>query len=182
MLELVLSRVHRLVGLYRLRRQASMKSPPEVRGWLWIRGEGRIELGERVVFDAQVNPIELNVEQGAVIAIGDDVYVGGGTSIEAQKAVRIGARSRLGAFCKVIDNHFHSAVGLRTTKPPSVEVVIEEDVELGARAIVLPGGQVGRGSRIMAGTVITRRVPPGSSASGVPALVRPLERRGEAKT
>src|SRR6476620_8817291 len=108
MLESLLDRAHELVGLYRLRRQASMRSTPEVRGRLWIHGGGRIELGERVVFDGHVAPIELHIQRGAVIAIGDDVYVGGGTSIEAQKAVRIGARSRLGTFCKVIDNHFHS--------------------------------------------------------------------------
>jgi acetyltransferase-like isoleucine patch superfamily enzyme len=170
----ILTRARELAREYRLRRRARVGVEPRIRGRLWIHGEGRIELGDRVILDAAAAPIELHVAKGAVISVGDDVYVGGGSSIEAQCAVTIGARSRLGRFAKVIDNHFHSVVGNRTQRPPSVPVVIEEDVELGARAIVLPGAHLGCGCRVAPGTVITRRIPPHSLAAGVPAVVRPL--------
>ncbi|HMJ53479.1 MAG TPA: acyltransferase [Polyangiaceae bacterium] len=145
-----------------------------VRGRLWIHGPGRLEIGDRVVFDAATAPIELHVGPGAVISIGDDVYIGGGTSIEAQEAITIGVRCIIGRFSKIIDNHFHSVAGNRSERPRSVAVVIEDDVKLGPRSILLPGAHVGRGTRVVSGSVITRRVPPHSLASGVPAVLRPL--------
>jgi serine acetyltransferase len=157
-----------------LRRRAQVGRDVVVRGGLWIRGPGRIEIGDRVVLDGATAPIELHVGPGAVITLGDDVYIGGGTSIEAQKAVTIGQKSRVGRFVKIIDNHFHNAAGKRNERPPSIAVVIEDDVELGPRAILLPGAHVGRGTRVVAGSVVTRRVPPYSLVSGVPAILRPL--------
>ena len=64
--------------------------------------------------------------------------------------------------------------GKRNERPPSVPVVIEDDVELGPRAILLPGAHLGRGTRVVAASVVTRRVPPYSLVSGVPAILRPL--------
>lgn len=141
---------------------------------IWLHGGGRLELGDRVAFGVGTAPIELHIAAGAVLTVGDDVCIDGGVSIEAAKDVRIGARARLGTFSKVMDNHFHSASGCRQERPPSAPVVIEEDVDIGPRAILLPGAQIGCGSRVAAGTVVTRRVPPASFVSGVPAVVRPL--------
>jgi maltose O-acetyltransferase len=45
---------------------------------------------------------------------------------------------------------------------------------MGERCIVLPGASIGAGSRLVSGTVVTRRVPPGSLVAGVPAVVGPL--------
>src|SRR3954469_4996120 len=97
------------VSAARLRRRAQVGREVVVRGGLWIRGPGRIEIGDRVVFDGATAPIEMHGGPGAVIALGEDVYIGGGTAIEAQKAVTIGTRSRVGRFVKIIDNHFHNA-------------------------------------------------------------------------
>ena len=47
--------------------------------------------------------------------------------------------------------------------------VIEDDVWIGAGAIVLPGVTVGRGSIVAAGAVVTADVPPFTLAGGVPA-------------
>jgi acetyltransferase-like isoleucine patch superfamily enzyme len=162
------------VSLARLRRRAVVGRDVIVRGELWVRGPGRIVIGHRVVLDGATAPIELHVGPGGVIELGDDVFIGAGASIEAQRAVTVGARSRLGRFSKIIDNHFHNAAGKRNERPPSSPVVIEDDVELGPRAILLPGAQVGRGTRVVAASVITRRVPPFSLVSGVPAILRPL--------
>lgn len=51
------------------------------------------------------------------------------------------------------------------------EVVIEDDVWLGRRVIIMPGVHIGKGSIIGAGAVVTRDIPEYSVAGGVPARV-----------
>jgi len=51
------------------------------------------------------------------------------------------------------------------------EVIIENNVFIGAGAIILPGTQVGHHSLIAAGSVVTRDIPPYSLVEGVPAKV-----------
>ena len=51
-------------------------------------------------------------------------------------------------------------------------VVIGDDVWIGANAVVLPGVTIGSHSVVAAGAVVTRDVPPGSLAAGVPATVK----------
>ncbi len=54
---------------------------------------------------------------------------------------------------------------------PPRPVVIEDDVWIGTRAIILPGVRVGAGSIIGAGAVVTKSVPPYSIVAGNPARV-----------
>lgn len=50
-------------------------------------------------------------------------------------------------------------------------VVIEDDVWIGTRAIILPGVRIGKGSIIAAGAVVTADVKPYTVVGGVPAKV-----------
>nr|WP_275887151.1 DapH/DapD/GlmU-related protein [Arenimonas caeni] len=49
------------------------------------------------------------------------------------------------------------------------DIVIEDDVWVGAGAIVLPNVVLGRGCVVGAGSVVTRSVPPGCVYAGNPA-------------
>lgn len=51
-------------------------------------------------------------------------------------------------------------------------IVIEDDVWIGANAVILPGVRIGRHSVIAAGAVVNRDIPPYSLAVGVPAQVK----------
>jgi acetyltransferase-like isoleucine patch superfamily enzyme len=155
--DLLRERMDGRVARHKLRACASVGLSPRVRGRLWIHGDGEIEVGDRVFFDAAGAPIELYPWAGASIVIGDDTYVGGGTSIEATRSITLGARVRVGGFCKVMDNHFHPLVGDRHVRPAPRPVVVEDDVVLGPRTIVLAGAHVDRGARVEAGTVLKRR-------------------------
>lgn len=146
---------------------------------VWLHGGGTIRLGSRVVLDTSIAPIELHAEPTAEIVLGDDVYVAGGTAIEAQRSVHIGARTRIGVFCKIIDGHFHLLEGDRHERPPPSSVVVEEDVDLGPHCVLLPRAHVGRGSTVRAATVISRRYPPRAIIGGIPAGVRGQKARAE---
>ncbi len=54
----------------------------------------------------------------------------------------------------------------------SGNVVLEEGCTLGTGSTVLQGKRVGKGSRVGAGAVVTRDLPAGCTATGVPAEVR----------
>jgi acetyltransferase-like isoleucine patch superfamily enzyme len=50
-------------------------------------------------------------------------------------------------------------------------VIIEDDVWIGANAVVLPGVRIGTHSVVAAGAIVTKDVPPHSLVTGVPAKV-----------
>ena len=70
-------------------------------------------------------------------------------------------------------NHNFSDTGKRideqgiTTAP----VVIEDDIWIGANAVILPGVKIGNHSVVAAGAVVTKDVPPHTLVAGVPAKV-----------
>ena len=51
------------------------------------------------------------------------------------------------------------------------QVVIEDDVWIGANAVILPGVTIGHHSVVAAGAVVTKDVPPHSLVAGVPAKI-----------
>lgn len=159
MLYLLSERLETWSARYKLRNAAYVGLQPCVQGNVWIHGKGEVQIGDRVVLDGSFAPIELHTWAGAVIIIGDDCYVGSGTSIEATSSIRLGARVRVGAFCRVMDNHFHAITGDRRALPSPRPVVVKSDVEIGARSILLAGAWVARGATIGAGSVIARRLP-----------------------
>ena len=49
------------------------------------------------------------------------------------------------------------------------ETIVEDDVSIGAGAVILPGVRIGKGAMIGAGAVVTKDVPEGSVVVGNPA-------------
>lgn len=164
-----------LVSRLKLRRCRTVGDLPTVLGRVWIHGDGEVYLGSRVVLDGRIAPIELHAHRGGRIVLHDDVVLEGGTSIEAQESVTIGARSHLGCWCKVLDNHYHPLRGNRHERPASVPLVIEESVTVGHYAILLPGTYLQTGARVMPRTVISRRIPAGATVGKPPTRPLPWE-------
>lgn len=113
------------------------------------------------------------------IAIGNHVFIGKGAIFSAsQSSITIGNGVMLGPRVTIMGgNHNISQVGQWMTdvrdKLPSDDapIVIEDDVWIGAGAIILKGVTISRGSVIAAGSVVTRSVPQFSVAGGVPCKV-----------
>ncbi len=115
------------------------------------------------------------IEPEAKLLIGDGVGISGAV-LYAMRHIEIGAHVMIGAGVAVYDNDFHpvGAADRRRndrTKIGVAPVVIEPDVWLGARAMVLKGVRIGRGSVVAAGAVVVKDVPPWSIVAGVPARV-----------
>jgi acetyltransferase-like isoleucine patch superfamily enzyme len=151
---------------------------PRVRLWgvPAISNQGQLLIGDRVRLASGISTLELSVGPDGTLQIGDRVLINHGCSIGATKLVRIGERCNIGSQSILIDNAFHELdPDRRDQQPDSAPVVLEENVWLAARVIVLPGVTIGKNSVVGAGSVVTKDIPPNVLAAGIPArVVRPL--------
>lgn len=152
--------IHQLQNSWALRRCAIAGSHVRVIGEVWIHGNGAIHLGDRVWLDGRSAPLELHALDGGELFIGDDTCIEGGSSIEVCQRVSIGAGCVVGAFSKIIDNHFHAVSASRHDRPASIPVVIGDGVQLGRRVVVLPGTHIEAGMTVGPGQVLRRRPTP----------------------
>jgi len=111
--------------------------------------------------------------------IGNNVGISGCT-ISASVSITIGNHVLVGSGAIITDGDAHPVdpderrTGMTGVRAP---VVVEDDVFIGARSIILKGVTIGRGSVIGAGAVVARDVPPYSVAVGNPARIVGNSRR-----
>jgi maltose O-acetyltransferase len=147
---------------------------PRVRVWgrPKVHNEGTIRIGARTKLISSVATLELSAAPGGTLEIGEQVFINYGCSFGATQLIRIGPRCAIGSYAIIMDNDFHTLEPERRYDiPPSAPVILEENVWLGARVIVLRGVTIGAHSVIGAGSVVTRDIPPRSLAVGLPARV-----------
>lgn len=104
--------------------------------------------------------------------IGDHSGIGAYSSIGT---VKIGSYVMMGTHCLLISqNHRFSDLtipmcqqGFQHDEP----IIIEDDVWIGSRVIILPGVRIGRGSIIGAGAVVTKDVESHTIVGGNPAKI-----------
>jgi acetyltransferase-like isoleucine patch superfamily enzyme len=153
---------------FKLRACEVVGDAPKVMGRVYVRGGGRVIIGKRVVINAREAPIELHAYHHGEIHIGDDVEIGPGTSLEALGRITVGDRVVIEPFCKMLDSHHHALQpnpGARHqmsprgdhARPSPEPIVVENDAVLGAKVILLPGASVVAGTKVPAGTVLSRR-------------------------
>jgi maltose O-acetyltransferase len=106
------------------------------------------------------------------ISIGDHVMLNRGATVTAHTPIEIGNDCLIGpgAVLHNGDHRFDQVdVPIRRQGFSSAPIVLEDDVWIGANAIVLSGVRVGRGSVVAGGSVVTRDVPPYTIVAGIPA-------------
>lgn len=111
-------------------------------------GKGLVKFGNRVATNRNVM---IYIVDGNV-TIGDNVLIGPNVVF-------------------VTDNHVYDRIDvpIRDQGISSEEIVIEDDVWIGANAVILPGVRIGKGAIIASGAVVSRDISPYSVAGGVPA-------------
>jgi acetyltransferase-like isoleucine patch superfamily enzyme len=112
------------------------------------------------------------------LIVGDNVDLGWGSTISVGRQILIGNNVRLAQGVLLIGYPGHPiepearARGEPETDDQVGDIVLEDDVWLGSRVVVLPGVRIGRGTIVGAGSVVTKDLPPMSLAAGAPAQVR----------
>jgi acetyltransferase-like isoleucine patch superfamily enzyme len=135
-----------------------------------IVNEGRMLIGDRVQIYSTIATTELATGPEGTLEIGDRTFVNSGCSFGALRLVHIGPDCQIGPHTMILDNDYHRLEPeRRLERPESRPVVLEENVWIGARAIILPGVTIGAGSCVGAGSVVTRDVPARTFVAGAPA-------------
>jgi acetyltransferase-like isoleucine patch superfamily enzyme len=133
---------------------------------------GIVELADRVKIHEDTHIL---VGRGGSVNIGADTSIHRGCQIESyQASIKIGCRVEIAPRCafQSFDHGMEPELPISkqplTTKGP---ISIADDAWLGYGVVVLSGVCIGEGTVIGAGSVVTRDVPAGAIAVGVPARV-----------
>lgn len=115
------------------------------------------------------------VGENATLAIGDNTGMSQ-TAIVCKSYIEIGNNVKIGGGTKIYDTDFHSLdwklrrnmeTDSKYTK--CKEIIIGDDVFIGARSIILKGVTIGNKSIIAAGSIVTKSIPSGEIWGGNPA-------------
>ena len=148
-------------------------------------GPAGVEIGDRVILGRGVS-VQAKI---GPIRIGADSDIGMHTVIHSQGGVEIGRAVVLGGGCKLSGGVFQTGRGdgsgdgmrareqTRWTKGP---IRIGDRCLVGFGSMFLDGVEIGEGSVVGAGSVMTRSVPPYSVAAGVPGRVLRSREEGAA--
>ncbi|WP_174733755.1 2,3,4,5-tetrahydropyridine-2,6-dicarboxylate N-acetyltransferase [Mesobacillus harenae] len=125
----------------------------------------QVEIGDNAV-----------IMMGASINIG--AVVGEGTMIDMN--VVLGGRATVGKNCHIGAGSVLAGV----IEPPSAKpVIVEDDVVIGANAVVLEGVTVGKGAVVAAGAIVIDDVPPYTVVAGTPAkVIKEIDEKTKSKT
>ncbi len=144
---------------------------------------GRLQLGAKFKMNngsrynriGRQQPCFFIANNGGQIIIGENVGLSS-TAIHCNKSIKIGNGVRIGGNTVIYDTDFHS-LGFETRIQEKEdianvlikEVVIGENVFIGAHCTILKGVTIGNNSIIGAGAVVSKSIPPNEIWAGNPA-------------
>lgn len=136
-----------------------------------VKERGKVSIGRSTRMAPNVS-----LRNGGRISMGNDCHIGERCYLWAGDSA---GRIILGDFVSLApevfitasDYQFVAGRPFREQPKRELDVRIGNDVWLGARVVVTAGVTIGDGCIVGAGAVVTRDLPPGSIAAGVPARV-----------
>jgi acetyltransferase-like isoleucine patch superfamily enzyme len=157
---------YRALGV-RMLGQCWLRSIEIPRNWSSITLDGSVSLDRGVIL------LVTGAETPEKLVIRSGTYVNRNTMFDAHHRIEIGRHCMIGPQCYLTDANHGIAPDLPVCSQPmtTAEVVLGDDVWLGAGVVVLPGVHIGRGAIVGAGSVVTSDLPANVVAAGVPARV-----------
>jgi acetyltransferase-like isoleucine patch superfamily enzyme len=127
-----------------------------------LRIEGRVQV---------MRACTITLGYDATLTIGSNTYLNDGAEVWCNSPnTTIGPECAIAWGVRIVDTDFHKLLDNGKTSPHA-PVHIGQKCWIGANALVLKGVNIGRGSVVAAGAVVTSEVPSRSLVAGVPARV-----------
>ncbi|TNH79033.1 acyltransferase [Aeromonas sobria] len=143
----------------------------------YISGPVAIAIGADCRLSAAMTISGRTASRAPSLVIGNNVGIGWQTTLAVGSKIVLGDNVRIAgrAFLAGYPGHpldAHArARGLPDADEQVGEIVLERDVWLGTGAMVMAGVTIGAGTVVAAGSIVTRSLPAGVLAGGVPARV-----------
>lgn len=108
---------------------------------------------------------------GPSIIIGNNNFIGTACEFNITERITIGDDCLIASGCKFVDHNHGVALDqlIRLQQTPEEEIVIGNNVWLGANAIILKGVHIGDGAVVAAGAIVTKSISRNEIWGGVPA-------------
>jgi acetyltransferase-like isoleucine patch superfamily enzyme len=127
------------------------------------------KIGRRsIVTTSQLGKRGVGLTTGAFSGIGDDAHIGCSGGVTIGQDVIAGPYVTFHSQEHVVDDLDRS---IRSQGTRESQIIIDDDVWIGARATFLAGARVAAGSGVAAGSVVRGEFPPNCVIGGVPARV-----------
>ncbi len=122
-----------------------------------------------------IQPCLFNINSSGRLIIGNNVGISGST-IRVTESVTIGNNVLIGSGCLITDTDAHpldwqDRLNGCNEKTLSAPIIIEDNVFIGARSIILKGVTIGERSVVGAGSVVCKDVPSDCVVAGNPAKI-----------
>lgn len=142
----------------------------------WVQGRGNLVVGDHVLVDGKCSfSFAARFSEKPTLRIGDYTGIGHQCSFTIGKEISIGRHCRIATDVMIFDSPGHPAdpaarlAGLPVEPDEVRPVIIEDNVWIGRRAIIMPGVTIGHGSVVASGAVVMTNVPPNTLVAGNPA-------------
>ena len=108
---------------------------------------------------------------GPSMLFGDRVFIGRGCEFNIREKITVGNDCLIASGCLFVDSDHGTAsdTSINTQPLQTAAIVLEPNVWLGARCVILKGVHIGKGAIVGAGSVVTKSIPAGEIWAGVPA-------------
>lgn len=122
--------------------------------------------------NCSIQPYAYVCTLGGWIEIGDNSSINPFCVIYGYGGLKIGNSVRIANGVSIVAQNHSIPAGIGPLKGiNSRGIVIEDNVWLGSRVVVLDGTKIGQGAIVGAGAVVTNDIPSGAIAVGIPARV-----------
>ena len=169
-LEIIIGFYRILMAKFYLRNVTKLGKLVSIKNKPLIKANGKIYIGDNVRIWSFVNKTKLLVDKNGTLKIGENSRINS-CHISVSNFVEIGKNVRIAPGVLILDSDYHLVENHFSEDGKNSPIIIEDDVWLAMRCIILKGVKIGKSSVVAAGSVVTKNVPPNCVVAGVPAKI-----------